>query len=69
MFLPLFLHAPEFMRFHSWGVAKINFLCFPCRFAVLENVHFSLVGAIDFAILSISSMIFVFVRFCSFSRA
>ena len=59
MFLPLFLHAPEFMRFHSGGVAKINFLCFPCGFAVLENVHFSLVGAIDFAILSISSMIFV----------
>ena len=41
------------------GVAKINCLCFPCGFAVLENVHFSFVGAIDFAISNISSMIFV----------
>ena len=46
------------MRFRSGGVAKIDLLRFSSSFTAFGNVHISLVGALDFANLGISSMIF-----------
>ena len=46
------------MRFRSGGVAKIDLLRFSSGFAVFGNVHISRIGALDFADLGISSMIF-----------
>ena len=58
LFFDVLLGGIFFRRFRLGGVAKIDFWCFRCGFALVGNVCLSLGGAAFFALLGKSSSFF-----------